>query len=232
MGICRYLAMTRSEQESFSLPEGYDRAYMACHFSPYSTGLSNIPGYLPENSMLMVNDRTPFHGHDPQRIAEQLLAAYEQLDFCCLLLDLERQDPDYPKLCQSIAERLPCPVGISHTYGGELPCAVFLPPVPMDMTLRDYLAPWQEREIWLDIAAQTVRVSVTEEGSRFSPMAASSPPRNAFFDEETRCHYRSEILDDRIDFYLWRDLESLIEEANTLGVARCIGLYQELYMDK
>ena len=66
-----YLAMTPAEFNSVSQPPP-DFAYMACHFSPYGTGLGNLPTVLPPESLLILNDRTPIHGHDPQRIFDQL----------------------------------------------------------------------------------------------------------------------------------------------------------------
>lgn len=233
MGISRYLAMTRSELEAFSLTQGHAPAYMACHFSPYSTGLSNIPASLPDGAMVILNDRTPIYGHDPQQIARQITDVTERTHCSCVLLDFERPGYEETKrLCEFLIANLSCPVGVSALYAEGTDCPVFLPPVPMDMTLGDYLAPWQGRQVWLDIAPEAVCVSVTEAGSRFSPMAGSSPPENAFFDDALHCHYRSEVLDDRIHFYLWRDLASLIEEADALGVAKCIGLYQELCSGK
>ena len=47
MAIGRYFAMTAAEIRGCSaLPAGI--AWMACHFSPYGTGLSNLPPELPE----------------------------------------------------------------------------------------------------------------------------------------------------------------------------------------
>ena len=42
MAIRQYLAMTAAEMtQAGSLPR--HAAWMACHFSPYSTGLTNLP---------------------------------------------------------------------------------------------------------------------------------------------------------------------------------------------
>jgi hypothetical protein len=62
-------------------------AWMACHFSPYGTGLSNLPPNLPANAMVILNDRTPIHGHDSKEILCQL----NNLTPHCLLLDFQRQ---------------------------------------------------------------------------------------------------------------------------------------------
>ena len=66
MAIAPFLAMTGAEMRNNSvLPDKI--AWMACHFSPYGTGLSNLPKNLPAGSLLMVDDITPPHGHDPHQ---------------------------------------------------------------------------------------------------------------------------------------------------------------------
>ena len=50
-----FLAQTYREMEQF--PQ-QNTAYMACHFSPYSKGLSNIPPYLPKGSILLLDEAT------------------------------------------------------------------------------------------------------------------------------------------------------------------------------
>lgn len=236
MGISRYLAMTAAEMAAFSLPENAFPAYMACHFSPYGTGLSNIPAQLPDGSMLIVNDRTPFHGHDPEQILEQLQKILRQAPFDCLLLDLEREGiEEYTALCRVLIAQLPCPVGVSTLYAEGLDCPVFLPPVPLDVPLEEYIAPWKGRELWLDIAPEAACVTVTESGSSIAHIPFSPPPENAFYDESLHCRYRSEVSENEIKFLLWRDqarLEALLKEAQALGIAKCIGLFQELCYGK
>ena len=71
MAIRLYLAMTAAEiRENTGLPPKI--AWMACHFSPYCTGLSNLPRILAAGSVLMLDDVTPIFHHDPQQIAAQL----------------------------------------------------------------------------------------------------------------------------------------------------------------
>ncbi len=236
MGISRYLAMTVAELETFFPLEGWFSAFMACHFSPYTTGLSNIPTALSPGSMLILNDRTPIHGHDPERIAQQLEEAFETLAFESLLLDFERPNIDACyELCHVLTKRLPCPVGISQLYAEDLDCSVFLPPAPLEQDLEAYIAPWKGREIWMDIAPQAACVTVTEHGSRIQPFPFSPPSENAFLEEALHCRYRAEIQEDAVLFHLWRDLpqlEALIHHAQTLEITKCIGLYQELCFDK
>lgn len=236
MEISHYLAMTPSEMEVFSLPAGYFPAYMACHFSPYATGLSNIPDTLSPESMLILNDRTPICGHDPDVIAAQLLQLLEKSGYDSLLLDFQRPDiPETKALCEVLTQALPCPTGVSELYAQNLKCPIFLSPAPPDQGLREHIAPWEGREIWLDIAPEAASITVTEGGSTTVAIPFSDPPENAFEDGVLHVRYQAEIFDNKIQFHLWRDLpqlEALLEEAQTLGVTKCISLYQELCAGK
>jgi len=236
MEISRYLAMTSIEMDVFSEVEGHFPAYMACHFSPYGTGLSNIPNSLPENAMLILNDRTPIHGHDPEVITAQLLQALEQLRFKSVLLDFQRRDQtETQRLCRHLIQALPCPIGVSEFYAKGLDCPVFLSPAPLDQSLGEYLDGWQGRELWLDMALDSACITVTEGGSTTTPLPFSPVPEDAFVEEVLHCLYRAEVTSDKIRFYLWRNLpqlESLLEEAQSLGVTKAIGLYQQLCADK
>ena len=89
MALPLYLAMTAAEiGENSIFP--FRLAYMACHFSPYGTGLANTPQKLPPGSILILNDRTPIRGHDSNLICEQLIDCIESLHCSSLLLDLQR----------------------------------------------------------------------------------------------------------------------------------------------
>ena len=86
MAIERYLAMTGAEMASAAaLPK--KTAWMACHFSPYSTGLCNFPAALPKESLLILNDRTPISGHDPERVCRELKETISKLNCTGLLVD-------------------------------------------------------------------------------------------------------------------------------------------------
>lgn len=235
MEISRYLAMTPGEWENSTLPEGYRAAWMACHFSPYGTGLINLPEHLPPESLLILNDRTPIHRHDPGRITEQLSQAVEVFRCAGVLLDLQRpEEPETAQLCRHLARSLSCPLGVSEAYGQELDCALFLSPVPPDQPLDAHLSPWQGREIWLDGAIGVLSLEMTEAGCEAAALPWEPVPENAFCDEVLHCRYRTEILENRLRFTLWRDkaqLEKLLKEAENLGVTKAIGLLQEWRTD-
>ena len=58
MAIAPFLAMTAAETRNHSvLPPKI--AWMACHFSPYGLGLSNLPQRLPPHALLLLDDITP-----------------------------------------------------------------------------------------------------------------------------------------------------------------------------
>ena len=216
MEISRYLAMTKGEMAVFSLPSGYFPGFMACHFSPYGTGLSDIPQALPTGSMLILNDRMPICGHDPEVIAAQLLQLLEKTGYDSLLLDFQRPDIQETKaLCEVLTQALPCPIGVSNLYAQDLKCPVFLSPALLDQGLREHIAPWEGREIWLDIAPEAACITVTKSSSTIVAVPFSDPPENSFEDSALHIRYRAEIFDNKIQFHLWRDLpqlEALLEE--------------------
>lgn len=232
MAIDCYLAMTAAEIASApSLPQKL--GYMACHFSPYSTGLSNFPQLLPPGAMLLLTDRTPIRGHDPELIGSQLSALIKADRCSSLLLDFQRGGcEETAQLVRHLTKVLPCPVAVSDTYGAELDCPVLLPPSPPDTPLADHLAPWKGREIWLELALDGLCITVTSGGSHFSPAPSDGSPL-PFRDARLHCHYRTDISPDQAVFTLRRtpeDLASLLEEAEELGAALAVGLYQELGM--
>lgn len=230
-----YLAFTAAELSLEAL-ESRKLAYMACHFSPYSAGLSNIPQALPLGAMLILNDRIPICGHDPHRIAKQLEQALEVLSCDSLLLDFQRPgNEETAQLCRLLADRLTCPLGISHYYAQELSCCVFLPPPPLDMPLAEHLKPWAGRQIWLEAALEAALFTVESNGCRISPLPYENPAGETFIDEGLHCRYRCEVDPNEIRFFLYRttdQLDALLEEAGSLGIEKAIGLYQQLGIRK
>lgn len=230
MGCPHYLAKTSAE---FRRERGDERptAWMACHFSPYGTGLSNLPLTLPPDSLLMVDDITPIHGHDPVFIGEQLRERVEVLRCRAVLLDFLR--PGY-EACKALAEHLsevlPCPVGVSSLYGKGLGCPVVLSPPACSVSLEAHLAQWQGREIWMETALEGERIVLTEQGAEVSPLPRFSPPEGGFGEECLCCHYKTAVAEDRVTFTLWRtkaDVEELLTKAEALGVTLALGLFQE-----
>lgn len=232
MAIRPFLAMTAAEiREKKVLP--HKIAWMACHFSPYGTGLSNLPRTLPPGSLLMVDDITPIRGHDPQLILDQLGSCAERLSCSGILLDFQRPDvEETAALVEVLVQALPCPVAASHLYGNAGSFPVFLPPVPPSEPPEDWLSPWAGREVWLELALDGMEITVTEAGASFTALPFPGTPEEGFREESLCCHYRCTKAEDNVKFLLWRteeDLANLMETAKKWGVTEFVGLYQELH---
>lgn len=225
-----YLAYTAGELQG-GTPEG-KLAYMACHFSLYTTGLSNLPERMSAGSMLILNDQIPISGHDPHRIADQLQETMESFSCDSLLLDFQRPgNEETAQLCHLLAAQMHCPLGISHHYASSIDCAVFLPPPSMDMPLSEHIKPWQDRKIWLEAALEAAEFTITPDGCKVSPLPYEPPQGESFIDEALHCRYRSEVECNKIRFHLYRtadQLDALLTEADSHGIEKSIGLYQQL----
>lgn len=230
MAIEPFLAMTAAEIENSSiLPSKI--CWMACHFSPYGTGLSNLPRSLPEGSLLILNDRTPIHGHDPVQIEQELKSCSDSCAPIALLLDFQRQGcKETAALVRHLLQTLPYPVVVSDIYAGEQECPVFLPPVPPSAGLESHISLWESRDIWLELGLDGEELRLTEEGCTATSLPNFSPPEKFHRDERLHCGYHIEVGED-VRFTLWRtmdDLRALMAEAEKLGISNFVGLYQEL----
>lgn len=225
MGLPLYLAQTSAEFTACSpiLPHP---AWMACHFSPYGTGLCNLPPDLPEDAMVILNDRIPPAAHDAEYILDQLA----QIKCGSILLDFQRPDvPETANIVRAIVEAEKRPVGVTPYYCQGLACPVFLSPVPPDVPLATYLEPWQGREIWLEAAMDSLIYTVTQQGAAPSPLFRI--PDRGLRDDELFCHYRTEVSEIQAEFSLWRtrdDLDDLLNKAQSHSVTKAVGLWQEL----
>ena len=231
MAIPLYLAMTAAEfQADIPLPDAV--AWMACHFSAYGTGLSNCPTSLPTGAMLIVNDRTPIHGHSPEVICSQLQELVSQFHLEKILLDFQRPgEQETQALVDILTAQLPCAVAVSEGYAGDGSYPVFLPPPPLHIPLRDYLTPWGGREIWLEAAAIRASYTVTEKGCCIRPEFPADQETLPHQDPELHCRYRLDIQNNSACFLLQRNKEDVtqqLQEAQALGVTTAVGLYQEL----
>lgn len=224
-----YLAMTAAEMmHQETLPE--NPAWMGCHFSPYGTGLSNLPDALPQGAMLIINDRTPIHGHNPSCICAQTEELVAQFQCSSVLLDFQRpESPETAKVAEALVQCLSCPVAVSQWYAKELDCPVFLSAPPLWTPLEAHLAPWAGRTIFLEAALESAQIPVTYEGASYNPI----PLTQADFphwDEALCCHYQIQTQEDRILFTLTRtpeDFSKVLAKAEALGVTQMVGLYQQ-----
>lgn len=228
MAFVRFLAMTPAE---FREGAGEDSvAWMACHFSLWGTGLTNLPDTLPPGSLLMVDDRTPLRGHDPQTVARQLEQALEGCGCAGILLDFQRPgNGEAGAMASYLEKRLSCPVGVSSLYGQATKGPVCLPPPPCSVPLEAHLSSWAGREIWLELAGEGQTLLLTPRGAA-TGLFPGPPPMEGFQDGALNCHYRVRLTPEGARFILWRtreDLEGLEEKARALGVSRTLGLWQQ-----
>lgn len=223
MAIPIYLAMT-AEEFAICGEKPPHIAWMACHFSPYGKGLTNLPPILPKDAIVTVNDRIPWQGHDPKRICEQLL----RIRCGGFLLDFQRDDT--PKeMVQYLIASLPHPICVSAKGSVGVDSAVLAPPCPPHIPLADHLKPWKGREIWLEAALNTSALRITPNGAMEIPTPQSISCRHTA--PLLACHYGIRVSKERADFLLLRirnDLTELAGQAKPLGVTRMVGLYQEL----
>ena len=224
-----YLAMTAQEISVVS-PLPPKIAWMACHFSPYGTGITNLPQRLPEGSILILNDRIPICGHDPERIAPQLQQTVDTLGCSGVLLDFQLEHPELLPMAAQLTKKLSCPTAVSDRYADRLDCPVFLSACPHHKFLTDHIAPWQGREIWLDLAMDAERITLTEAGAAIHSLPLGGHPPGGHWEEELHCHYSIETGADVARFTLWRtreDLQALAQDARRLGIQTLVGFWQE-----
>ena len=231
MAIPWYLAMTPGEVSVCPrLPK--HMAWMSCRFSPSSPGISNVPRELPEGTMLILDDSTPFNGHDPEVITQELTRAAEQLGAGSVLLDFQRPDvPQAQELANALEVSLPCPMGVSALYGQAMECPIFLPPMPLHQSLKEYLSPYQGREVWLDVAPGCGQLHIGFQGNQYLPLPLDAFPPGPFRNDVLCCSYAASVTEEGAVFSLSRgleELELLLEDAEKAGVTLALGLYQEL----
>ncbi len=224
MGIPLYLAMSASEMGA----DAAQKAWLSCHFSPWSEGLSNLPTELPPGSLLILDDSSPIQGHDENRVFQELRETVALFGCAGLVLDFERAATEGAAQMAQRLHALPCPV-----YGPpqlQIEGPVFVPPVPILVPVEEYLQPWAGREILLDCCPAGIQITVTEKGSQTAPLPAGDISDFPHHDGELCCHYGIETADDKAIFRLRRtnsDIEELLTRAEKAGVKAAIGLWQE-----
>lgn len=225
-----YLAMTAAETK-FCQDLPSPMAWMACHYAPYGTGLSNIPSHLPQGAMLMINDRTLPNGHDPEYILWQLRKLHEQSPIGKILLDLQHPDnPENAALAALLTEKADIPTAVTQWYASGLDCPVFLS-APLHQPLEETLAPWNGRQIWMECAVCRELIQVTTQGTTFHDLLDLEEEKTDFLAEELFCRYRIETAKDHISFHLYRSkdlIPAFLAHGEKLGVCLAVGLYQQL----
>ena len=228
MALPCYMAMTSAEFASADEIPGHS-AWMACHFSGYGKGLSNLPRDFPQGGMMILDDSAPLCGHHTDVILQELDTLIQRLKPGYFLLDFQRQyNEETAALTEQLCQALPCPVGVSHLYAENLSCPVFLPPPPLLKPLKEYLTPWKGREIWLEISPDAALLTLSEDGVQMLWDTQISLEDPIFTSESLACKYHTELLESSARFHIERNLELYRQEAENCGVSLLIGLYQLL----
>ncbi len=177
---------------------------------------------------MILNDRTPVNGHDPQRVAEEMAQLAARHKCSGILLDLQYPNlADTGKIVRAICETTPCPVAVTESYCRDANCAVFLTP-PLHIPLSEYLSVWHGREIWLEAAVESADYLLTEAGCRME-IPGTEPADFPHWDAAAFCRYRIQPEIDAVRFSLRRHKAELYAMmAGAEGVTRFVGLYQQL----
>ena len=83
----------------------------------------------------------------------------------------------------------------------------------------------------IELTTEGTQITVTEDGSRFSPLPFYLPPETTHREEDLCCHYEIKVSEKEVYFFLGRtdaDQAALIKKAKHHGVTRGVGLWQEL----
>lgn len=224
MAINIYLAASPAQlSKKEQLPQRI--AWMACHFSASSAGLSNCPQWLPPGSLLILDDSSPVQGHDPEQIRQELDDILSKFACGALLLDFQR--PGGEDMTLALAG-LPCPVVVTERYAHMTSGPVLLPPVPPYTLPGKHLKPWAGRDIWLELAAEGCEIRLTKAGAELSEECPDVAGRHHH--KELHCRYDIMLRSEEAIFRLHRtpeDLLSLLRESEASGVTAAVGLMQE-----
>ena len=186
-----------------------------------------IPAALSPERMLILTDGAVREGQDPARLA----ASVAKLNCGSVLLDFEGAPTDHTRMvADALFQALPCPVAAPPGYVEDSDRAVFLPPCPLHVPMAEYLAPWRNRAVWLDVTRQRQTIRVTRQGTTYGSPAPADELTGGTFDDTLLCRYRMEQADDAVTFTLFDTPETLEQKmalAASLGVTGAVGLYQE-----
>ena len=231
MATSIYLAMRLAEFADYQPPPP-NAAWMACPFSPEWEQFVCDPPALPPGAILILTDEVMPETPNFKDCSELICQVAQAMDCAGVVLDFQKPNTTQTAaFAARLVAALPCLVAVSEAYAAGLDCPVFLSPCPHHTPLTEHLAPWQGREVWLDLAVDAEILTLTPKGADIAPLPLSACPPEGHREERLHCHYSIETGDDFARFTLWRtkeDVDALMEEAETLGIQTFVGLWQEL----
>ena len=224
MALPVYLALTGAEFRLLPRKPAH-LAWMGIRFTESGT-LVGFPEVFPAGGILTVNDSSPLPEKCPPEAIKTLQQWVERFRPSAVLMDMQRSGAA-PEVMKALSKGLPCPVAVSAPYAHVLSGPVLLPPVPLYRDLEKFLAPWADREIWLEISPLGQIVRLTKKGREicFAPV---SPVQKEFPGPCSR--YTIRKGPDSIEFRFWRtkeDTAALFATAEKHGVTKLFGLYLE-----
>ncbi|MBO7252480.1 MAG: hypothetical protein J6V25_07625 [Oscillospiraceae bacterium] len=230
MAMARYLAVTAAEMEEnpqISAPA----AILGPTFTQEPPGISSLPEHFPEGSVLMVSDLILPQPHIMNPICDALRQFVFSTGCQNLILDFQQPGKETAAaLIHLLLQELPCSVIVSDLYAQELSCPVFLSPLPYCKKLTKHLAPWKNRDIWLDLSAQPEIVTLHEQGINTCIPEQFRQRMPCHEDAALFCHYTIAKTENSAEFTMWRtkaDLEHLLTEAENCGIKAAVALFQE-----
>ena len=226
MAITAILAMTAEEQRTASsTPQRF--AILGCHFSSTKQGLTGVPDTLSNGCGLVIDDRFIPEHIDIQSVLQQL----RTLSPPYIILDFQRPLAECMLDLAKELMALSCPIAMPPIYGNNLDCPIFLPPIPPHIPPHEYLSPWKNREVWLELALDATEITITEQGSLFRSFHHAEAAENTHTDSMLHCHYKISQNRHSLKFYCYRtkeDIGSLLRSPLPENVTCTIGLFQEL----
>lgn len=223
MGIGPYHLMSPGEIHKFS-PSAPVAVLLCC--APFSPGLLIGPSRLPKGSVAVFTDRVTPTFHQSGRIAGELKALMKTLHSPALILDWTGELS--PWLEELLKQLCGVQLVLPPHLAGKEDSAVLVPSV-VEKSLEDLLAPWNGRQIWLDMVSSAAQLTLTRNGCEVVPWQASIREGD-LYDETLCCQYRVETAQEEARFYLYETQQTRmkkLEKARSLGVAGAIGLWKD-----
>ena len=229
MDIKCYIAMT--EAEIYSAPKlPQHTAWMACHFSPYGTGLTNLPRRLPENAMVILNDRIPPSGHDMVEIADTL----NSINCNCYLLDFQiPKKKETEILVQYLSSQLRKPAAVSEYYS-HCTNGPILAGLSPHRKVSDIIHDHSDREIWLELTTDIQMLSVYSDHTESISMNTGKQWKKYIAWDGICSRYHIELFDDHVDYYFSRTIPQIkqhLSQIDQTKITKAIALYQQFHLN-